>query len=321
MSIETQLQYVISTITPVFVVIGLGYLAFRTRVIPENGHRALAAFVFNFGLPAAIFSALSTRPIEAIWNSDYIVLYTLGSLMVFAVVLAFSFYRLKKPLTEGVILGLGSSFSNSLLIGFPIIYFLFGHDAMVPFSLTLVVENLILLPLILILADLSADKSRCSLITRFRQTAHNLVKNPIVLAISGGLLVSALSLEPPEVALRVVDMLAKTVTGIALFTIGGGLLGVNARGMKMEISTVVVSKLFLHPLMLLVLILVGFDLDPTMSAVAVILASMPMFGVYAVIGQKYNMGGICSAVLLPTTLVSTVTISLITTITIIIFNL
>ncbi|MDF2153442.1 AEC family transporter [Vibrio sp. CAU 1672] len=321
MSTETQLQYVVSTILPVFVVIGLGYLAFKARVMPENGHRALAAFVFNFGLPAAIFSALSTRPIEAIWNSDYILVYTLGSLMVFALVLAFSFFQLKKPLTEGVILGLGSSFSNSLLIGFPIIYFLFGHDAMVPFSLTLIVENLILLPLILTLADLSAENGNCNLVSRFVQTAQNLAKNPIVLAISGGLLVSALSLEPPEVAVRVVDMLAKTVTGIALFTIGGGLLGVRAGGMKKEISTVVISKLFLHPLLLLMLILVGFDLEPTMSAVAVILASMPMFGVYAVIGQKYNMGGICSAVLLPTTLVSTITISAVTTITIIIFNL
>lgn len=59
-------------------------------------------------------------------------------------------------------------------------------------------------------------------------------------------------------------------------------------GMKQEISLVMLAKLVLHPVIVMLCLIGWFELDPTMSAVAVILASMPMFGVYAVIGQRYH---------------------------------
>lgn len=317
----THFHHVILTILPIFLVIGLGYIATKWRVIPENSHKSFAAFVFNFGLPAAIFSALSTKSLSEIWNADYIVVYTVGSLLAFGLIAITSFIVLRKSATESVILGLGSSFSNSLLIGFPIIYFLFGTQVLVPFSLTLVVENLIMLPLLMTLADMTHANENKSLKQKITETLIGLSRNPIVLSIVLGMLVSAMEVSVPVTTVRMIDMLANTVTGVALFTIGAGLVGVRSKGMKKEISIVMLGKLLIHPLLLLAMTTLWFDIEPTMAAVAVILASMPMFGVYAVIGQKYNMGGLCSAVLLPTTLVAMVTISLVTTSTIMIFSL
>lgn len=91
-----HLQYVVMTILPVFLVIGLGYLASKNRIIPENGHKAFAAFVFNFGLPAAIFSALSTKPLEEVWNVAYVMVYTVGSLLAFTFVAVLCIFALKK---------------------------------------------------------------------------------------------------------------------------------------------------------------------------------------------------------------------------------
>lgn len=309
-------HYVFMSILPVFLVIGLGYLAFKKQLLPEGGHKTLAAFVFNFGLPAAIFSALSIKSVDQMWNTDYVILYSIGSLLAFTIVAVYGFLVLKRSAVESVILGLGGSFSNSLLIGFPIIYFLFGSAALVPFSLTLIVENLIMLPLLLGMADMAESQTQ----NKLKETLKNLVKNPIILSIGAGIAVSAMSIDPPETASRMIEMLANTVTGIALFTIGGGLVGVKMKGMKKEIGTVMLAKLFVHPMLILGMSLVWFDLQPTMSAVAVILASMPMFGVYAVIGQKYNMGGLCSAVILPTTLFAIVTVSIMTTVALMTFN-
>ncbi|EPY1011889.1 AEC family transporter [Vibrio vulnificus] len=315
-----QLSYVVMTILPVFLVIGVGYVAFKREIIPHNGHKSLAAFVFNFGLPAAIFSALSSKPLEQIWNADYIIAYTSGSLLAFGLVAAIALLKLKKSPCHAVILGLGGSFSNSLLIGFPIIYFLFGTQALVPFSLTLVVENLIMLPLLLALADMSSRESKGSLKKMVLETTKNLAKNPIVISIVLGMLCSGLNWQTPETATRIIDILASTVTGVALFTIGGGLVGVKLSGMKQEISLVMLAKLVLHPVIVMLCLIGWFELDPTMSAVAVILASMPMFGVYAVIGQRYNLGGMCAAVLLPTTLLAMVTVSVMTTFALTLFQ-
>ncbi|ELF6257765.1 AEC family transporter [Vibrio vulnificus] len=315
-----QLSYVVMTILPVFLVIGVGYVAFKREIIPHNGHKSLAAFVFNFGLPAAIFSALSSKPLEQIWNIDYVIAYTLGSLLAFGLVAAIALLKLKKSPSHAVILGLGGSFSNSLLIGFPIIYFLFGTQALIPFSLTLVVENLIMLPLLLTLADMSSRESKGSLKKTVLETTKNLAKNPIVISIVLGMLCSGLNWQTPETATRIIDILASTVTGVALFTIGGGLVGVKLSGMKQEISLVMLAKLVLHPVIVMLCLIGWFELDPTMSAVAVILASMPMFGVYAVIGQRYNLGGMCAAVLLPTTLLAMVTVSVMTTFALTLFQ-
>lgn len=315
-----QFSYVVMTILPVFLVIGVGYLAFKQGVIPANGHKSLAAFVFNFGLPAAIFSALSSKPLDQVWNKDYVIAYTLGSLLAFLVVAIIALIKLGRSPSHAVILGLGGSFSNSLLIGFPIIYFLFGTKALIPFSLTLVVENLIMLPLLLTLADLASRESRGSLKRTVLETSRNLAKNPIVIAIVLGMLCSGLNWHTPETVTRIIDILASTVTGVALFTIGGGLVGVKLSGMKREIGLVMLAKLVLHPLIIMMCLIGLFELDPTMSAVAVILASMPMFGVYAVIGQKYNLGGMCAAVLLPTTLLAMVTVSIMTTFALTLFR-
>jgi malonate transporter len=319
MSLE-HFHYVFMSILPVFLVIGLGYFAFKKKWLPEGGHKTLAAFVFNFGLPAAIFSALSIKSLDEMWNTDYVILYTLGSLVAFTIVAVYGFWVLKRNAVESVILGLGGSFSNSLLIGFPIISFLFGSAALVPFSLTLIVENLIMLPLLLGMADMAGSQTQTKVKDKLKETLKNLVKNPIILAIGAGVIVSAMSLHPPETASRMIEMLANTVTGIALFTIGGGLVGVKMKGMKKEIGTVMLAKLFVHPMVILGMSLVWFELQPTMSAVAVILASMPMFGVYAVIGQKYNMGGLCSAVILPTIIFAIVTVSIMTTVALMTFN-
>lgn len=312
-------QYVFSTIMPVFLVIGLGYLAFRRRILPENGHKALAAFVFNFGLPAAIFSALSTKSLGEVWHTDYILAYTLGSLVAFGLVFIYAIWMLRRTPVESVVLGLGGSFSNSLLIGFPIIFFLFDTPALIPFSLTLIVENLIMLPLLLGLADMADNQAGANFGAKVKETALNLSKNPIVLSIVLGVMCSAIELHPPQAAERIIDMLASTVTGVALFTIGGGLVGVSVAGMKREIGTVMLAKLFIHPLAILVMLMLVFQLDPMMSSVGVILASVPMFGVYAVIGQRYQMGGLCSAVLLPTTLLGMLTVSAFTTLTLLLF--
>ena len=87
-----------------------------------------------------------------------------------------------------------------------------------PFSLTLIVENLIMLPLLLGMADMAESQTQ----NKLKETLKNLVKNPIILSIGAGIAVSAMSIDPPETASRMIEMLANTVTGIALFTIGGG---------------------------------------------------------------------------------------------------
>lgn len=299
--------YILSLTSPVFILILLGFSAVRFGFLAKDNVRTLAWFVVNVGLPAAMFKALNSRSFEDILHYDYLLIFGAGSLISFSLMFSIAKFR-GKPLTECALFGLGGSVSNSLMIGFPIIMQLFGDAALVPFALTLIIENLLILPLALALAD-TGQHQNSSFVKALGKSLPQLMKNPIIVSIAVGLITAALNLHPPAFVNRVVDMLAVTVGGLALFAIGGMLVGLKPKGMLLDMGTIVFGKMIIHPLAVFVMILLLPPMPPLFNHVAIILASMPMFSIFAVIGMRYNYGGLCSAVLLPATVLAFFTIN------------
>lgn len=302
-------SYILSLTSPTFMLIAIGYIVVKTGWMPRENVRPLAWFVVNIGLPAALFKALSSRSFQDILHYDYLLVYGLGSLLSFATLFFLARLRHKK-ITECALFGLGASVSNSLMVGYPIITQLFGDEALVPFTLTLIVENLFILPLALALADTGQQKDS-HFFTAFAKSLPQLIKNPIILSIACGLASTAFDIQPPELANKVIDVLAVTVAGVSLFAIGGMLVGLKTRGMVTDLSSLVLGKLIIHPLFVFGLMIFFPAMPLLFQHVAILLACMPMFSIFAVIGMRYQYGGFCSAVLLPTTLVSFITINLV----------
>jgi malonate transporter len=301
--------YILSLTSPTFILIAIGYLVVRTGWMPKENVRSLAWFVVNIALPAALFKALNARSFHDILHYDYLLVYGLGSLLTFVALFTLARLR-KKTITECALFGLGASVSNSLLVGFPIVWQLFGAQALVPFTLTLIIENLFILPLALALAD-TGEQKNSHFFTAFTKSILPLFKNPIILSIILGITSAALGIRPPELASKVIDVLAITVGGVSLFAIGGMLVGLKTRGMVTDLSSIVGGKLIIHPLFVFVLLLFFPEMPLLYQHVAILLACMPMFSIFAVIGIRYQAGGLCSAVLLPTTLISFITINLV----------
>ena len=135
---ETSLANILTTTSPVFMLIGLGYFAVRSGLLPRESTRLLGIFVLYFALPALLFKALSERDFsEILFNLTYLLGYGLGSLAVFGAMLFIGGRFRGRGLVNGSILALGSSLSNSGFIGYPILLPLLGPSAMVPFALTL----------------------------------------------------------------------------------------------------------------------------------------------------------------------------------------
>lgn len=300
---------VLAITSPAFILIGLGYLTVKAGWLQKNGVQALGWFITRIAVPAAIFMALSSRSFEDILHWDYLLVYGIGSLLAFAVVLFIATVVRKKNLTEAAFFGLGSSMSNTILIGYPIIIEMFGTAALVPFALALVIENLLILPLSLALAETGKQQGR-----RFSLAlVHSLkllVKNPIIIAITIGIASSALSLRLPLVLNTTISSLAATVSGLAQFTIGAILAGSAVRMLSKDMVLVSAGKLLIHPAAVILMIMMLPTLDPMLTSVAIILACLPMFSIYAVLGMDYDLGEFCSAVLLPTTVISFLTINL-----------
>jgi len=96
---------------------------------------------------------------------------------------------------------------------------------------------------------------------------------------------------------------------MALFLIGGTLVGLRLHGMLAEVMQLVLSKLLLMPLAVFGMLWLLPPIDPLLRTAAVLLAAMPMLSVYPVLAQKYDQEEFCAAALLAATVTSFFTIS------------
>jgi len=204
--------------------------------------------------------------------------------------------------------GCGASFPNSVYIGFPVALGLVGPVAGVALALNLVVENLLLLPLLLALADSGTGRG-CA--AAMRQALAGLLRNPMIIAIIAGFAFAATGLALPAPLLRAVDWLAQTVAAIGLVVIGGSLVGLSMQGLWRDIALVAAAKLLLHPLAVWAALWLMPPVDPSLRTAAVAIAAAPMFGVFPILAQKYGLQGPAAAMMLGATLASFVTMPLV----------
>jgi malonate transporter and related proteins len=298
---------ILSVTAPVFLLIGLGYAAVRASVFARGDMRILGAFVINFALPAMLFKALAQRAFDDIMNPGYLLAYALGSIIALTCGLLLARYVLKRDFQSSVVVGMGSAMSNSAFIGLPVIMPLLGPLTSVALVLSMLVENLLMLPLIFTLAD-SGGADGHSKGQVLRGTLVRLVKNPLVIAIVLGFAVSLSGLHIPQPLFKAVDMLSLASTAVALFTIGGNLSGIVVQGMRRDLGLIAFGKLLLHPAAVWAAVSFVPGITPELQAAAVLFASLPMFSIYGILGQKYGLESMCSGALLVATSASFVTI-------------
>lgn len=299
---------VIAVTAPIFIIMAIGYAAVRADLLAKAELRALGKFVINFALPALILKALSQRPIAEILNVPYLAVYALGSVTVMLGGVAVAYFIRRRSLPVSALYGTGMAFPNSGFIGYPIVLQVLGPPGLVALTLTMIVENMVLMPLAILLMESragSGDKAYRVALAAFAR----LFRSPIILAIVVGFLLASFDLHPPAPVARVIDMLAAASGAVALFVIGGNLVGLEVKGMFGDVALIMVGKLLLHPLAVFAALQLVPAFDPTLQRAAVMFACSPMMSIYPILGQKYGQEGFCSAALMATTTASFVTIS------------
>lgn len=296
--------------SPIFIIIAVGFLAVQRGFFSKSDNRTLGMFVINIALPALMFKALSQRPLSEIINPGYLLSYAIGSLAVLFIGVAFAYFGRKKGLRLSALYGIGMAMSNSGFIGFPIVSQLLGPSAAVTLAMSMLVENILILPLAMVLAESAGDTGEKRHVILLKSLTR-LLTSPLILAILAGFACSLLELPPPGPLARAIDMFAMASAAVALFVIGGNLVGLKVKGIAGEVAPILFGKLVLHPLAVLGVILLLPPLDPRLQVAAITFACMPMFSIYPIFGQKYGQEGLCAAALLAATVASFISISVV----------
>lgn len=298
---------ILSVTLPIYLLIGLGYLAVRQEWFTRAEMRVFGRLVIQFALPALVFQALAQRRFAEILNPSYLLACTLGSLTVMALAWGLARRGQRRSAGFSALFAMGASFPNSGFVGYPIVLQLLGPVAAVALALGMLVENLLLLPLTLALAE-GRSGSRAWTDT-LRATLARLARTPLIVAIAAGFAVSLAGVALPAAVGKAIGLLASASTALALFVIGGSLVGLQLRGRLRDIGLVAAGKLLLHPLVVLGLLWLLPPIDGPLRSAAVLFAAMPMLSIYPILAQPHGEEGFCAAALLLTTVLSFVTVS------------
>jgi hypothetical protein len=177
----------------------------------------------------------------------------------------------------------------------------------------LILENLIMIPLVLIMAEHTKGGSGRGW-TLVGQIAGRLIRNPIVIALIAGLTVSLLGLGLPGIIAKPIDLLAASSAAISLLVIGGMLAEIPLHAVDTQVIPVVVCKLLLHPLAvwigLLAVAATGiWVVDQRLADAAILMAAMPAMGIYPILAQRYCQQRIAALAMLMMTGLSFFSIS------------
>jgi predicted permease len=288
----------------------LGYAAGRFNLFSRDDFRVLGSFVARFALPALVFTALSRQPVARIADARFLVDYAVGSFAVLAIGMGWGYLRQGKRLTLSALSGLGMASSNSGYIGYPIVALLFGPElAAVGLALCMLVENLLVIPTGLVLADSGAAQEGAwhqALVGAFGRFA----RTPLFLGIVAGFVVALAEIPVPEPLAKSINLLALASTATALFVVGGSLVGLEVKGMRRDAGAIALGKLVLHPLAVGLMVFLWPPADPMLRTAAVVFAAMPMLSIYPIFAQKFGYESLCAAALLLATVASFATIAL-----------
>lgn len=305
---------ILSITFPIYAAIGIGYAIVRQGWFTAGDMRTLGQYVLNLALPALLFNAVATRDVAEVLRPGYMAVYALGSLATIAAAYAwFSFLGTDAP--RRAVAVMGAACPNSGFVGYPVMLLAFPNVAGIVLALNFLVENTIMIPLCLILIDLSQPHSGLSIPRRIARILWGVVTRPMVIGLLLGLVVSALHIPLPGPAGRLFQMLAASASALSLVVIGGSLVGLPVRGNRSLATQIAVAKLIAHPALIAlaatILAAIGLiSLPPAMLAAVILSGAMPMFGIYTVLAQPIGLEGMASIAMLIATSAAFITLSL-----------
>jgi malonate transporter len=266
-----------------------GYAATFTRVFDRAAADALASFVFYFAIPVMLFRNMATTALPEAIAWGYLLSYFLGVAIVFAVGMAIARPAFGGSFERQAIIGFGSAFGNSVLLGIPLVLTSFGDAASLPLFLLLAFHSTVLFTAITVIIEAGRGGGAALRAVPWRALT-GLLANPILWGMAGGIGFSLLDLELPDAIERWADMMAGAAVPCALFSVGASLRAYRIVGALRPALLMVALKLIGHPLAVWLLATLVFDVPPLWAKVVILIAALPVGVNVYVFATRYAAG-------------------------------
>jgi malonate transporter and related proteins len=297
---------------PIFAMVALGYGLVARGAFKAADMRVFGAYLMNIALPALIFTAVATRPAREVFNLPYMGAYLAGALA--TMLIAFLWFSATTDAARRGVGVMGSSCPNSGFVGYPLMLIVFPDLAGQILAMNLLVENVVIVPLALMVMELGKPSGAGNPVARLGKVMLGVIRRPMVVGMLLGLAVSLIGVNLPGPVERLTSMVAASAAALALLVIGGSLAGLPVRGNRALAGQIVAGKLLLQPALTFLAVIglgaLGMGLTGDLRVAVVLSAAVPMFSIYSVFSQEVGHEGLASLAQLGATTAAFVTLNL-----------
>lgn len=301
---------VLSGFSVIWIIIAVGYLLGRFRVLGTDSRIVLSRVVFFVASPCLLFVTISASDVGDVLGPAFLIAgITAFSMLILYMVLARLLFR-RRSFSELMVGGQSASQVNAANLGFPIAAYVLGDVSLA--APVLMFQLALYLPLLVATLDQSTARdhdagsvpsSRAPVGRRIAQTAGN----PVIIGALLGLLFSWQQWSFPEPIHNSIEILSGAAIPLLLLSFGLSLVGNRpldkSSGQRRDVLLAVIVKLILHPLLAWVVAAFLFGLEGLALYAAVVMASLPTAQNVLVTAVRYQTG---EAMVRDTVLITTV---------------
>lgn len=301
----------LALVSPLFILIALGFSMMRWGHWPRPISDALTRFVFAVALPAMLFCLMSDFSRLPPVDARLLIAFFGSCLIVFVIGRLVAWRLLRLDNVAQSVFALGGVFSNNVLLGIPLARATLGEAALPSVALVVVFNSLILWTLVTVSVEWARHGSFS--LAGFAKTAKAVATNPIVASIVSGTLFGLAGLGVPTLIDAPLAMLGSAAAPLSLVALGMGLAEYGIRAGWQQSTAICGLKLLVQPLMVWLLAL-ALGLPKLETQVVVLLAALPVgANVYLMSRQFKSLEGPVAASLVISTVLAAATAPLVLT--------
>jgi predicted permease len=135
---------IVEIIFPVFAIALLGYIVAYKGLFTVRDIQGISRFVFIIAIPVMLFNSLAHIDLPEHLNWQFLVSYYAIALFIFGLGMWASKSWFAHSAQEQSVFGLGSSYSNSVLVGLPLVSAGLGDEALLPTFMLIAIHSALL---------------------------------------------------------------------------------------------------------------------------------------------------------------------------------
>lgn len=246
---------VLSSLLPVVILIAIGFIAARARLMGAAGTKDLSNLAFLVLTPALLFRTMSTVHVEQLDFMPVASYFTAVAIVFFGTLLIQGFDR------RGAVLALAGTFSNTVMIGIPLVGLAYGQQGMVTLLTLVSIHALVLLTAATVVLELAVAREahgakavaqRPHALRTVTMAARNAVIHPVPLPILAGLLFAQTGWTLPPLVDKSLAWLGQSFGPLALLLVGVTLASKSVHAQWRSALALAVAKNVVMPVLVFV---------------------------------------------------------------------